>query len=303
MRGHEYAELKAFVAITQHASFRLAAVHLGISASALSQTLKTLEQRLGTRLLNRTTRSFALTQAGSQLLDQVGPALKALDAAVTQASSTATGIAGRLRINSTRDAATHYLAPLIAPFLRAHPGIELEVVTDDRLVDIVGQGFDAGIRLGERLEQDMVARKISGPMEMKVVAAPSFLERFGTPLSPHELHAYPCLAYRRPTDGSVYRWEFEKDGKKLEVTVNGPLLVSEPQMLTRIALDGAGIAYVFAHQVQRHINAGALVQVLSDWTPTFPGFYLYYPSRRLMTAPLRAFVDFLAQARVTQSAQ
>lgn len=295
MRGSEYAELKAFVAITEHGSFRRAAAHLGISASALSQTLKILEQRLGTRLLNRTTRSLCLTQAGIQLLDKVRPAFAELDAAVLQASSSTDVIAGRLRINSTRDAAIHYLAPLITPFLQANPGIDLEVSIEDRLVDIVGQGFDAGIRLGERLEQDMVAIRISGPLEMKVVATPDYLERFGTPLTPHDLHLHNCLAYRRPTDGSVYRWEFEKDSETLEVTVNSRLLVDAPEMLTRVVLDGAGIAYVFAHHIQSHLDNGSLVQLLPDWTPPFPGFYLYYPGRLLMTAPLRAFVSFISQ--------
>lgn len=300
MRGHEYAELKAFVAIIEHGSFRRAAAHLGISASALSQTLKLLEQRLGTRLLNRTTRSIGLTDTGTQLLGQIGPALAALDTAVAQARSTAHQVAGRLRINSTRDAAIHYLAPLITPFLKAHPGIELEVFTEDRLVDIVGQGFDAGIRLGERLEQDMVAIRVSGPLEMKVVAAPRYLQQFGTPRTPHDLHQHACLGYRRPTDGSVYRWEFDKGGQALEVAFNSRLLVSDPEMLTRIVLDGGGIAYVFAHYVQQHLDERRLVQLLPDWTPAFPGFYLYYPSARLMSAPLRALVDFINQTRDAQ---
>lgn len=294
MRGSEYAELKAFVAIAEHGSFRRAAAHLGMSPSALSQTLRTLEERLGTRLLNRTTRSLALTEAGTRLLGTLRPALADLEAAVAEASSRDGEVAGRLRINSTRDAAIHYLAPLMATFLQAYPGIQLEVVTDDRLVDIVGLGFDAGVRLGERLEQDMIAIRLSGELEMKVVAAPRYLERHGTPQSPQDLHAHQCLTYRRPTDGSLYRWEFERDGTTLEVAVNGPLVVSDPEILTRVAQDGAGIAYVFAHHAQRLLDEGALVQVLADWTPAFAGFYLYYPSRRLMAPPLRALVDFLS---------
>lgn len=293
MRASEYAELKAFVAIAEHSSFKRAAAHLGVSASALSQTLKILEQRIGARLLNRTTRSVSLTQAGAKLLERLRPTLAELDAAVADARSSVGVIAGRLRINSTRDAAIHYLAPLVAPFLQAHPGIELDVVTQDQLVDIVGLGFDAGIRLGERLEQDMIAIKLSGPLHMQVVASPAYLERFGTPQSPMDLHAHHCLRYRRPSDASPYRWEFENQGKTLEIAVNGPLLASDPQMLTRVALDGVGIAYVFAHQVEKYLAEGSLVQVLNQWTPGFPGFYLYYPSRRLMAPPLRALVDFL----------
>lgn len=294
MRGSEFAELKAFVAIIEHGSFKRAAAHLGMSASALSQTLKAFEERLGSRLINRTTRSVALTEIGSRLLETAGPALLALETAVDQASATDDVIAGRLRINSTRDAAIYYLAPLLTPFLLSNPGVALEIVCEERLIDIVGQGFDAGIRLGECLQQDMVAIKLSGPMEMKVVAAPTYLQRFGIPQSPQDLQNHQCLAYRRPTDGSVYRWEFEKEGEKLEVSVNGPALVADPTVLTQAALDGLGIAYVFSHHVQPHLEAGRLVQMLADWTPAFPGFYIYYPSQRLLAAPLKAFVQFIS---------
>lgn len=297
MCGSEYSELKAFIAIAEHGSFRRAAAYLGVSASALSQTLKVLERRLGVRLLNRTTRSVAITAAGAKLLARLQPTLAELDAAVAEASATPGSVTGRLRINSTRDAAVHYLAPLIAPFLQVCPEVELEIVSEDRLVDIVAQGFDAGVRLGERLEQDMIAISLSGPLAMAVVASPGYLQRFGTPLSPHDLHAHQCLTYRWPTNGSVYRWEFEVAGKDIEIAVKGPLLVSEPQMLTRVLLDGAGIACVFAHQVQGLIEDGSLVQLLKDCTPAFPGFYLYYPSRRQMPPPLRAFIDFIRSDR------
>lgn len=292
MRGSEFAELKAFVAIAERGSFTRAAAYLGLSASALSQTLKTLETRLGARLLTRTTRSVALTDTGAQLLARLQPMFAELEAAVAEAGAKPGSVTGRLRINSTRDAANHCLAPLIAPFLHLHPGIRLEVDVDDRLVDIVAQGYDAGVRLGERLEQDMIAVGLGGPLQMMVVASPAYLQRHGAPLTPRDLQGHACLGYRRRTDGSPYRWEFEADGKALEITVDGPVRVSDPAMLTRVALDGAGIAYLFAHQVQAYIDQGALVQVLADWTPAFAGFYLYYPSR-MMTPPLRALVDFL----------
>jgi DNA-binding transcriptional LysR family regulator len=297
MRGSEYSELKAFIAIAEHGSFRRAAAYLGVSASALSQTLKLLEQRLGVRLLNRTTRSLAITDAGAKLLARLQPTLAELEAAVAEASAVPGSVKGRLRINSTRDAAVHYLAPLIAPFLQAYPDIELEVVSEDRLVDIVAQGFDAGVRLGERLEQDMIAISLSGPLSMAIVASPTYLQHFGTPLLPQDLHDHQCLTYRWPTDGSVYRWEFEVEGKNIEIDVNGPLLVSDPQMLTRILLDSVGIACVFAYQVRALIKDGSLVQLLKDYTPAFPGFYLYYPSRRQMPTPLRAFIDFIHSDR------
>ncbi|QKZ05405.1 LysR family transcriptional regulator [Pseudomonas eucalypticola] len=292
MRGSEFAELKAFVAIAEHGSFTRAAAYLGMSASALSQTLKALEMRVGARLFNRTTRSVALTETGAQLLARLQPTFEALEAAVAEAGAKPGTVTGRLRINSTRDAALHCLAPLVAPFLQCHPGIKLEIEVDDRLVDIVAQGYDAGVRLGERLEQDMIAVKLGGELQMMVVAAPAYLQRCTMPLTPQDLRQHACLGYRRPTDGSPYRWEFERDGKVLEVKVDGPILVSDPAMLTRVVLDGAGLAYLFAHQVQAYVEQGLLVQVLPDWTPPFAGFYLYYPSRS-MSAPLRAWVDFL----------
>lgn len=296
MRGSEYVELRAFVAIAEHGSFARAAAHLGMSASALSQTIRSLEKRLGVCVLNRTTRSVSPSDAGARLLDRLLPALADLDAAVMDMIATRDIPSGLLRINTTRVAAIHYLAPLIGSFLETYPHIRLDIVTDDRLVDIVANGFDAGIRLGEKLEKDMVAVKLSGDLEMMVVAAPSYLERFGIPRSPHDLSSHRCLSYRWPTDGSLYRWEFEKKGKKMEVAVEGPLVVTEPEMLTHIVLDGVGIAYLFAHQVQEFISAGKLVHLLKDWTPAFPGFYIYYPSRQQMPAPLRAFIDFIKNA-------
>lgn len=297
MRGSEHAELRAFVAVAEQGNFARAAAHLGVSASALSQTIRHLEERLGARLLNRTTRSVSLTEIGSGLLDRLRPALADIDAAVATAMGAAHAVpAGRVRINSTRDAAVHYLAPLLAGFMQAHPLISLDVVVDDRLVDIVAGGFDIGIRLGECLEQDMHALSLSGELRMMVVAAPGYLQRHGTPRTPQDLRGHQCLSYRWPTDNSVYRWEFEKRGRSLQVAVEGALVVSDPQLLTPIVLAGAGIAYVFAHQVQALVEQGRLVHLLADWTPAFPGFYLYYFSQRQMAPAVRAFIDFVGQA-------
>lgn len=293
MRGSEYAQLRAFVAVVEHGSFVRAAAHLGMSASALSQTIRQLEERLDVRLLNRTTRSVSPSDAGARLLLRLQPALNEVDAAlagVTQAPGTPSG---RLRINAPRIAAIHYLAPLIGPFLNTYPGVSLDIVTDERLVDMVAGGFDVGIRLGESLDQDMIAVELSGHLEMMVVASPAYIEQFGTPHSPHDLGEHQCLSYRWPTDGSLYRWEFERAGERLAISVNGPLVVTEPEMLTRVTLEGAGIAYLFEHQVREHISAGRLVHLLQDWTPAFPGFYLYYPSQRQMAPALRAFLDFV----------
>jgi DNA-binding transcriptional LysR family regulator len=295
MRGSDHAELRAFVAIADHGSFVRAAAHLRISASALSQIIRALEARLGVRLLNRTTRSVAPSEAGAQLLSRLRPALADLDAAVAAVAMARETPSGSLRVNASRIAAVHYIAPLVGPFLKAYPDVKLEVVVDDRLIDIVAGGFDAGVRLGERLARDMVAVKLSGDLEMMMVAAPAYLERHGTPRTPQDLAGHRCLSYRTPTDGSLYRWELDRRGEKLDVAVDGPLIVTEPEMLTQVALAGAGIAYLFAHQVRDHVASGALVQLLPDWTPAFPGFYIYYPSRRHMAPPLRAFLDFMSR--------
>ncbi|RWI50304.1 MAG: LysR family transcriptional regulator [Mesorhizobium sp.] len=292
MRGSEHAELRAFVAISDHGSFVRAAAHLGMSASALSQTIRSLEGRLGVRLLNRTTRSVRLSSAGERLLSRLRPALADLDAAVAAVADARETPSGPLRLNASRIAAIHYIAPFVGPFLAAYPEVKLDVVVDDRLVDIVSGGFDAGVRLGERIAKDMVAVKLSGDLEMMIVASPAYLARHGTPRSPHDLGGHRCLSYREPTNGSPYRWELDRKGEKLEVAVDGPLIVTEPEMLTQIAQDGAGIAYLFAHQVRDLVASGALVHLLQDWTPAFPGFYVYYPSRRHMAPPLRAFLDF-----------
>ncbi|QND51400.1 LysR family transcriptional regulator [Phyllobacterium sp. 628] len=295
MRGNDHAELRAFAAIVEHGSFARAAAHLGVSASALSQTIRNMEERLGVRLLHRTTRSVRPSEAGEKFLTRLLPALADLDAAVADLIAARDVASGTLRINAMRLAAIHYLAPLAGPFLASYPDITLDIVVDERLVDIVAEGFDAGVRLGEKLEMDMVAVKLGEDLQMMVVATPDYLARFGTPASPRDLLHHRCLNYRWPTDGSLYRWEFERGDEKLQISVNGPVMVNEPGMMPRIVADGTGIAYLFAHDIRDLVASGKLVHLLQDWTPGFPGFYLYYPSRRQMTPPLRAFVDFVAQ--------
>ena len=302
MRGSEYAQLQAFAAVIQQGSFVRAAAHLGMSASALSQTIRTMEDRLGVLLVNRTTRSVSPTQIGARLLADLLPALTSLDTALARLKEPTDGPYGVLRINTTRVAATHYLAPLIGPFLRAYPGIQFDIVTDERLVDIVAGGFDAGVRLGKKLDRDMVAHGLGGHLEMMVVASADYLARCGTPRTPQDLANHQCLTYRWPTDGSLYRWEFERNGELLEIDAQGPLVVTEPEMLTRVALDGVGIAYLFRHQVAELIETGKLIHILKEWTPTFPGFYLYYPSQRQMAPALRAFIDFVMQRQQPEPA-
>lgn len=293
MRGSDFAELRAFASVAERGSFRSAAAHLGMSASALSQTIRNLEERLGVRLLNRTTRSVAPTEAGARLLARTIPAIADLDAAVAEVTDQRDAPSGRLRINATRVAAMHHLAPLIGPFTMAYPDIVLDITLDERLVDIVAGGFDAGVRLGERLDKDMIAVRLGGDVRMMVVAAPAYVAREGTPETPRDLRGHRCLNYRWPTSGGIYRWEFERGADKLDIAVEGPLITDEPELGLRAALDGVGIAYLFEHQVRDPIAAGRLVHLLAEWSPPFPGFYLYYPSTRQMARPLRAFIDFV----------
>ena len=295
MRGSDYAELRAFVAVAEHGNFARAAARLGISASALSQTIRTLEERMGIRLLNRTTRSVAPSEAGQRLLTRLLPALADLDQAVADITALRDTPTGLLRINAPRVAIVHRLAPLIAPFHAAYPDIVIDIIVDDKLSDIVADRFDAGIRLGEMVEKDMVSVKLGGEMRLVVVASPDYIARHGMPKTPRDLRDHPCVASRWPTDGSLYHWEFERGDEKLEVAVSGPLSTTDNDLMLRAVLEGIGIGYLFDHHVVEHLAAGRLVSMLDDWTPPFPGFHLYYPSRRQMPPPLRAFVDFIGQ--------
>ena len=223
MRGSDYAELRAFAAVAEHGNFARAAARLGMSASALSQTIRTLEERMGIRLLNRTTRSVAPSEAGQRLLARLLPALADLDRAVADVAALRDTPAGLLRINAPRVAIVHRLAPLIAPFHAAYPDIVMDVVVDDKLTDIVAGRFDAGIRLGEMVEKDMVSVKLGSEMRLVVIASPDYIARHGVPETPRDLRDHSCVVSRWPTDGSLYHWEFERGDEKLEVAVSGPL--------------------------------------------------------------------------------
>jgi DNA-binding transcriptional LysR family regulator len=295
MRGSEFAELSAFAAIVEHGSFARAAAQLGISPSALSQSIRSLEERMGVRLLNRTTRSVSPTGAGSRLISRLGPALKELDAAVLDVGNLGTGPAGLLRINVPRIAAMLHIAPILGRFQAAHPRVVLEVFVDDAIIDIVAGRFDAGVRLGERLEKDMVAIPLGRTLETAIVAAPAYLQRHGIPATPRDLHDHLCINLRLRGSGGLYHWELERDGEELSVPVEGPLIVNDSELAVRAALDGVGIAYLMRAEIQPLIAAGRLVRVLEDWSPTYPGFYLYYPSRRQTPPALRALVEFLRE--------
>jgi DNA-binding transcriptional LysR family regulator len=293
MRGSDFAELRAFAMVIEQGSFTRAAAHLGISPPALSQIIRNLEQRLGVRLINRTTRSVAASAAGERLMARLGPVLQELDAAVIDIRNSGDRPAGMLRINAARIAVLHFLAPLMTRFHQLYPDITVELRAEDAITDIVAEGFDAGIRLGESLDRDMVALPISGEMELAAVASPDYFVRRGRPLTPQDLHGHACIAFRKATDGSLYRWEFERDGNEFTVAVDGAVIVNDAEIGLRLAADGLGICYILDFQAAPYRARGDVERVLADWSPRFPGLYLYYPSRRQMPPALRAFIDFV----------
>jgi DNA-binding transcriptional LysR family regulator len=294
MRGSEFAELKAFAAVVGHVGFARAADHLGLSASALSQTIRQLETRLGVRLLNRTTRSVAPTEAGTRLYDRIMPMMQEMDAAVAEAVAATGRTAGTLRINTLSIAAKKLIAPRLGRFHRAYPDVVLDIVIDDGLSDIVAGRFDAGIRIGERLEKDMIAVRLTHDVKMIAVASPKYLARHGEPKVPADLHRHACINWRFPGSGAVYRWPMEKKNKRLELEVSGPLISNLQEVVVEGALQGLGIFYAYdVDPVHEWIAAGRLKRVLADWSPTFPGLFLYYSGRRHLHPALRAFIDCL----------
>jgi DNA-binding transcriptional LysR family regulator len=299
MRGSDYTELRAFAAVIRHGSFTRAAAHLGLSPSALSQIIRSLEDRLGQRLLNRTTRSVAPSHAGQALAERLLPVLDDLDGVLDAAFAAAGEVAGPLRLNVVR-VAIPVLARLVPEFLARYPRVQLQVEARDALVDIVAEGFDAGIRLAERLEGDMIAVPFGGPLRMAVVASPGYLSAYGQPRHPGDLESHQCLVQLAPSTGSPYRWELDKDGAELRVPVSGPLIGSDLQLRRTACTAGVGIGYFFESEVADLIASGAVTRILDDWTPPFPGCYLYYPSRRNQSPPLAAFVKYLRETGVVR---
>jgi len=300
MRGSEFAELKAFAAVVERASFARAADHLGLSRSALSQTVRLLEGRLGVRLLNRTTRSVAPTAAGSRLYERIAPMILEMDAAVAEAVAATGHTAGTLRINTLGMAAKKVIAPRLGRFHRANPDVVLDIVIDDGLSDIVAGRFDAGIRVGGRLEKDMIAVRLTPDVRMRLLASPDYLARRGEPRSPADLHQHACINWRFPGSGRIYRWELEKKGKKLDMAVAGPLLANHHDVVIEAALQGLGILYAYDDdRVDEAIARGRLKRILPDWSMTSPGLYLYYSNRRHPQPALRAFIDCLLEREET----
>jgi DNA-binding transcriptional LysR family regulator len=297
MRKLGFAEMNAFVATAEHASFAKAAVQLGVSRSALSETIRGLEEKLGVRLLNRTTRSVAPTEVGERLLAELRPALDGFDAALESINVFRDKPAGHLRITVPRPAAKTIIEPILSRFLFAYPAISLEIVADSALIDIVRDRFDAGIRPGHRVERDMIAVRVGEDARPTIVASPAYLRSYSNPKMPADLSQHNCIR-QRFASGAIPHWFFEKKGKRLEVAVKGSLIVSESDLAIRAALDGVGIARAPITSVEALIGKKRLIPLLQDWAPRSVGFYLYYPSRRQIPAALRAFVDFLkAHAR------
>lgn len=287
-----FSALDVFLAVARHQSFRKAASERGVSPSALSHVIRALEGSLGIRLFNRTNRSIRITTAGEQLLNRIGPALSDIMGAIEEVNANRGRPAGLLRLNVPRVAAELVVKPVIGRFLAAYPDVRLEVVSEDGLVDIVAQGFDAGIRPDRRLAQDMVAVPVGPQRRFAIVGAPSYFARRGRPEAPQDLHAHACIGRRFPS-GAHYAWEFARDGDSLEIEVSGPLVADDSRVMVQAALDGVGLAQLYEQFVADHIARGELVRVLEDWCPILPHFYLYYPGRRQVPAPLRAFIDMV----------
>lgn len=292
MRGSEFAELRAFVTIAEQGNFARAAAHLRISPSTLSQTIRELEKRLGVRLLNRTTRSVSLTEAGHRLLARFKPALEEMEEAVRDVQNLRVVPAGTVRLHAPRKAAATLIAPHLGRFATEHPDIVLDITIGDVIVDIVEEGFDIGFRLGEMLEDDMVAIKLGNDLRMCAVASPEYIAKHGIPRDPSELQKHRCINWRWGGRHGIYSWEFFKDGHWMSVAVNGPLTVSCAEMAIHAAAQGVGIAFWTESDVRPLIATGKLVPMLEEFSPHFPGWYLTYPRQRDMSAAVRAVIDF-----------
>ena len=295
------SDLLAFLAVARERSFTKAAARLGVSQSALSHTIRALEARLGLRLLTRTTRSVSPTEAGEHLLQTIGPRFEEIEQELAALSNLRETPAGRIRISATDHSLNWLLRPVLKEFMPQYPDIAVEVICDYGFVDIAGQGFDAGVRLGEDVAQGMIATRIGPDMRMAVVGAPAYFAKREQPQTPRDLTAHACNNLRLPTNGGLYTWEFEKDGESLKVRVSGQVTLNGVYPLLDAALDGFGLSYIPENIVAPYLADGRLLQVLADWCPTFAGYHLYYPSRRQAAPAFALLVEALryrAQAAI-----
>ncbi len=286
-------DLLALRAVVRERSFTRAAAQIGVSPSALSHRIRALEERLGVRLLTRTTRSVAPTEAGERLLVAIGPHFDEIEAELSSLTELRDRPAGTIRITTGIDAAQTILWPALSKLLSDYPDVHVELSVNSGFVDIVAERFDAGVRLGETVAQDMIAVRIGPDMRMAAVASPSYFADRKPPRRPHDLAAHNCINLRFPTLGGLYAWEFEKAGRAVNVRVDGQVVVNDIALALQAALDGAGIAYLPESYVQAHIHSGNLVRVLADWSPPFPGYHPYYPSRRQQSSAFSLVVEAL----------
>jgi DNA-binding transcriptional LysR family regulator len=304
MSRFQLAEFTAFVAVAQHLSFTKAAAQSGVALPTMSQTIRSLEDRLGVRLFNRTTRSVAITEAGERLLAEIQPIIAGLDHALESVNLFRDTPIGTLRIAVSRPSAMRRLAPLIQPFLTEYPSIRLEISVDDSSGDIVSGRFDAGIRVGRMVERDMTALRLGDDFRLLPVAAPGYLEHHQKPQAPRDLLNHNCLRYRAPWDGAIMPWTFGRGRQQREISVEGSLTVNDIDLLLSAALDGIGIAYLPEAVAAPYLAAGRLVTLLEDWcSGVLPGVFLYYPSRRQVPVPLKVFIEFINTRRKRDGAR
>jgi DNA-binding transcriptional LysR family regulator len=293
MKRDDLYDLAAFAAVAERGSFTRAAAELGMSQSALSHAMKALEERLGVRLLSRTTRSVSTTEAGETLLRSLRPALDEISSGVNAVGAMRGKPSGTVRVTATKHAVSSVVMHILPRFLAAHPDIRVDMIVDDNLTDIVAERIDAGIRFGDIVEKDMIAVRIGPDIRMAVVGAPSYFADHPVPRTPRELAGHRCINYRHVRTGGLYAWDFEEKERPFQVRVEGPLVFNNADLIREAALAGQGVAYVYADEVAADVKAGRLKRILDRWCPTFPGYYLYHPSRRQTPPALAALIAAL----------
>lgn len=286
------------MAVAEEQGFSAAAVRLGVSPSAVSQSIKNLESKLGLPLFNRTTRSVSLTEIGRRYLERVLPAVRELSAASEELGSEGDTPRGLLRLNVPRAAYMIVLQPILQAFMEQYPEINIELTIESSLVDIVGRGFDAGIRFGDLVEKDMVGVKVGPPISAHIVASAEYAQKYGIPEKPIDLLDHSCIGFRHTTTGQIERWSFIANGEEFELAMTGRFIINDSAALVQAALDGLGIAYMINGYIEQFIESGRLVRLLAEWSPAFPGLTLYYPDRRRVPLKLRALIDFLREDRM-----
>jgi DNA-binding transcriptional LysR family regulator len=297
MNRSDLYDLAAFSVVAEQRSFTRAAAELGMSQSALSHAIKALEERLGVRLLSRTTRSVSTTEAGDALLRRLRPALDDISSGVDALGSLRGKPSGTVRLTATKHAVSSVVMPVLPRFLAAYPDIRVDMIIDDNLTDIVAERIDAGIRFGDIVEKDMIAVRIGPDIQMAVVGAPSYFADHPPPRTPRELSRHDCINYRLIRSGGLYAWDFQEKGRRFQVRVEGRLVFSNSELLREAALAGHGLAYVYSDEVKDEVASGKLTRILEKWCPRFPGYFLYHPSRQQMPPALTALIGALRYKR------